>query len=140
MTGVVLLLIRALLAIALYAFLFWAFISIWQDLRQQKATQESQEVPEINLQIQNVDDVQSRVFRGTEITVGRDPACECTLSSDTVSARHARLNFHHNQWWLEDLKSTNGTILNGEIVTTAIVVVPGDEIVCGEVAIVILEG
>ena len=139
MTGVVLLLIRALLAIALYAFLFWALISIWQDLRQQKAAVESQQVPEITLQIHHVDDVQNRVFRGTEITLGRDPACECTLSSDTVSARHARFIYHHNQWWLEDLKSTNGTILNGEIVTTAIVIAPGDQILCGEVTIVILE-
>lgn len=139
MTGVLLLLIRALLAVALYAFLFWALISIWQDLRQQKAAVDSQQLPEIKLQICKDDDLQSRVFRGTEITLGRDPACEFTILSDTVSARHARFAFHHNQWWLEDLKSTNGTLLNNELITTAIVVVPGDQITCGDVAIEILE-
>jgi len=139
MTGVILLLIRATLAVALYAFLCWALIAIWRDLRQQKETIQSEQPPEISLQFQSDDGVHSRVFLGTEITLGRDPACELTLPSDTVSARHARFTHHHGQWWLEDLKSTNGTLINGEILTTAIVVIPGDQIYCGDVKIIILE-
>ena len=139
MTGVVLLLIRAILALTLYAFLGWAIITIWRDLRQQKASIQSQQPPEISLQIQNGDEVLNRVFRGTEITLGRDPTCECTLFSETVSGHHARFAYHHGQWWLEDLKSTNGTFINGEYLTTAIVVIPGDQIQCGDIQIIILE-
>ena len=139
MNGVVLLLIRAILAFTLYAFLGWAIITIWRDLRQQKASIQSQQPPEISLQIQNGDEVLNRVFRGTEITLGRDPTCECTLLSETVSAQHARFAYHHGQWWLEDLKSTNGTFINGEYLTTAIVVIPGDQIQCGDIQIIILE-
>jgi pSer/pThr/pTyr-binding forkhead associated (FHA) protein len=139
MTGVILLLIRTILALMLYVFLGWAFITIWRDLRQQKTTIQNQQLPEISLLIQNGEEVVDQLFRGTEITLGRDPTCECTLISETVSARHARFTFHHGQWWLEDLQSTNGTIINGQPLTTAIVVIPGDQIHCGDIQINILE-
>ena len=139
MTGVIFLLIRAILALTLYAFLGWALITIWRDLRQQKATVENQQPPEISLHIQNGEEVVDQLFQGSEITLGRDPNCECTLMSETVSARHARFTFHHGQWWLEDLQSTNGTIINGQPLTTAIVVIPGDQIQCGDIQISILE-
>jgi hypothetical protein len=32
----------------------------------------------------------------------------------TVSRRHARVGFRDGMWWIEDLKSTNGTWLNGK--------------------------
>ena len=139
MTGMILLLIRAILALTLYAFLGWAFITIWRDLRQQKTTVQNQQLPEINLHIQNGEEVVNQLFQGTEVTLGRDPTCECTLISETVSARHARFTYHHGQWWLEDLNSTNGTIINGQPLTTAIVVIPGDQIHCGDIQINILE-
>lgn len=139
MTGVILLLIRTMLALTLYAFLGWAFLTIWRDLRHQKTTVQNQQPPEISLRIQNGEEVVNSLFRGTEITLGRDPTCECTLISETVSARHARFTYHHGQWWLEDLQSTNGTIINGQLLTTAIVVIPGDQIHCGDIQINILE-
>ena len=139
MTGVLFLLIRTILAVSLYTFLCWALITIWRDLKGQKTSIQSQQPPEIRLQIQNGDEVVSQVFQGEEITLGRDPTCECILPSDAVSAQHARFAYHHAQWWLEDLKSTNGTFINDEILTTAIVVIPGDQIYCGDVKIVILE-
>ena len=43
-------------------------------------------------------------YRNSEITIGRDPACECSLNSGKVSANHARLSFSQNQWWIEDLE------------------------------------
>jgi pSer/pThr/pTyr-binding forkhead associated (FHA) protein len=139
MTGVILLLIRAILALTLYAFLGWAFLTIWRDLRHLKTTIQNQQPPEISLHIQNGEEVVNQLFRGTEVTLGRDPTCECTLISETVSARHARFTYHHGQWWLEDLQSTNGTIINGQLLTTAIVVIPGDQIHCGDIQINILE-
>ena len=139
MTGVILLLIRAILALTLYAFLGWAFITIWRDLRQHKTTVQNQQPPEISMQIKNGEDIVNQLFQGTEITLGRDPSCECALISETVSARHARFTYHHGHWWLEDLQSTNGTIINGQPLTTAIVVIPGDQIRCGDIQISILE-
>jgi pSer/pThr/pTyr-binding forkhead associated (FHA) protein len=48
-----------------------------------------------------------------EATVGRAPGCAIVLSGDYVSAHHARLFEREGRVWVEDLGSTNGTLLNG---------------------------
>ena len=51
-----------------------------------------------------------------EATVGRDPASGFVIegpNSKVVSARHARIFFQDNSWWIEDT-SRNGTILDDE--------------------------
>jgi pSer/pThr/pTyr-binding forkhead associated (FHA) protein len=131
-SGPVLLVLRFLLALGLYAFLAWAFLNLWRDLRQQSALLATRRVPPISLTIASADQPpQVRHFKQPEITIGRDPACECPLDEETVSTRHARLSYHHGQWWLEDLDSTNGTLLNQERLSTPTVVISGDEIGCG---------
>jgi len=77
----------------------------------------------------------SRIFSQAEVTLGRDPGCDVTIEDQAVSAHHARLSFHHGQWWLEDLASTNGTKLNNFKLTTATVLAGGDEIKCGKARI-----
>jgi pSer/pThr/pTyr-binding forkhead associated (FHA) protein len=71
------------------------------------------------------------------VTIGRNPACECQVNNDSVSAYHARLNYHHGHWWLEDLDSTNGTSLNQEKMVLPTVVIAGDEIRCGETRLIV---
>ena len=46
--------------------------------------------------------------------IGRDTHCDLSVMDEALSAHHARITFHHGQWWLEDLNSTNGTFLNRE--------------------------
>ena len=138
MSGPVVLLLRLMLAFSLYAFLILGFITLWRDIKQQGALLVSRRVPPINLRIQRGDSLQQvRNFLLPEITIGRDPQCECPLDNETISARHARLSFHHNQWWLEDLGSTNGTMLNLEKLTTPTVVISEDEFTCGDARIII---
>lgn len=138
MSGPILLVLRFLLALCLYAFLAWAFLNLWRDLRQQSTLLATRRVPPISLTITRDDQpAQVRHFKQPEITMGRDPACECPLKEDTVSARHARLSHHHGQWWLEDLDSTNGTFLNQERLSVPTVVVSGDKIGCGETRLTI---
>lgn len=133
MSGPVLLVLRFLLALCLYAFLAWAFFSLWRDLRQQSTLLAIRRVPPISLTITRGDQpAQVRHFTQPVIMMGRDPACEYPLEEETVSAHHARLSYHHGQWWLEDLDSTNGTFLNRERLSTPTVVISGDEIGCGE--------
>ncbi len=138
MSGPVVLVLRLLLAISLYAFLGWAFFSLWRDIKQQGALLESRRVPPISLTIVRGDPApQRRHFVQPEVTIGRDPACECPVDDVAISARHARLSFHHNQWWLEDLDSTNGTLLNREKLAMPTVVMSDDEFKCGDTRFVI---
>jgi pSer/pThr/pTyr-binding forkhead associated (FHA) protein len=138
MSGPVVLVLRLLLTISLYIFLGWAFISLWRDIKLQSAFLSARRIPPISLTLTRADQVlQIRRFTQPEVTIGRDPACECSLDDDSISARHARLSFHHNQWWLEDLGSTNGTLINQEQLTVPTVVVTGDEFRCGKTLLAI---
>jgi pSer/pThr/pTyr-binding forkhead associated (FHA) protein len=146
---IVLLVVRLLLAAALYAFVGWAFWLIWQDLRQQARQMDAPSLPAVSLlrtdgaKNGTRDPSHEEVFRFTraEVTLGRERGCDCRLADKTVSARHARLAYHHGQWWVEDLGSKNGTYLNQERISQAVVVTEGDELRCGQVVLrVSIEG
>ena len=138
MSGSIVLALRLALALALYAFIGWALTTLWRDLQKQATALASRRTPGISLRVRAGSAAPVlRHFIQAEITIGRDPTCDIFSSDDTVSARHARLTYHHAQWWLEDLGSTNSTRLNGQIVTTATVLTNDDEIACGATTLVV---
>jgi pSer/pThr/pTyr-binding forkhead associated (FHA) protein len=139
MSGIILLGLRILSAIALYAFLGWALFLLWRTLRKDTLEVASRKVLPLSLLIIPPGEEETFVnFTQGEISIGRDPDCECVLAHGTVSARHARLTFHHHQWWVDDLQSTNGTKLNDEPLRIPTVVANGDTIKCGQVDLTVI--
>ncbi len=60
----------------------------------------------------------SFVFReGKNHFIGRDPSSDLLLDDPRVSARHALLQWSGNDWILVDLRSKNGTLVNGSPIT-----------------------
>ena len=53
-------------------------------------------------------------IKGEKTFVGRDPGLGVSVPLEGISRRHARITFDGKNYWIEDLKSTNGTFLNGE--------------------------
>jgi pSer/pThr/pTyr-binding forkhead associated (FHA) protein len=137
MTATLLLLLRLALTAALYAFLGWAIYTLWRELQFQQAALAARLVPPLQLTIQSAEGTRMERYTTPIVSIGRSPQCDCAIDDRTLSAQHARLSYHHNQWWLEDLASTNGTLLHGEPVTTAVVLASGDLINCGKVQIII---
>jgi pSer/pThr/pTyr-binding forkhead associated (FHA) protein len=138
MSGAVILALRLILAAALYIFLGWALFLLWQDIRRQGLSLAGRRIPVLNLTVRHGRATPIvKNFSQPEITLGRDPGCDIPLVDDTVSTRHAQLSYHHNQWWLEDLSSTNGTTLNQTIVTMPTVLTAGDEIQCGDTRLIV---
>jgi pSer/pThr/pTyr-binding forkhead associated (FHA) protein len=133
MSGYVVLGLRILLIVGLYAFLIVALSTIWRDFRQQSQDIYHRRVPAILITPLDNDDSQVLEFAKPEIIVGRDQSSDYLLVDDAVSSRHVRLAYHHNQWWVEDLQSTNGTFLNDDRIYTPTVVISGDELRCGKV-------
>ena len=132
MSAIVVLALRILAALALYSFLGWTLFYLYREIQRQGTALAGRRVPGITLMIKaKGKETNLRHFNQAEITIGRDPGCDIPLTEDTVSARHAHLTYHHNQWWLEDLTSTNGTRLNNNLITTPTVVTSGDDIQCG---------
>ena len=70
-----------------------------------------------------------------EVIIGRPKSIpiHLNLSPDLkVSRPHARLFYHLNCWWVQDLHSKHKTFLNGEIVTEETPLSPGDELQLGD--------
>lgn len=53
----------------------------------------------------------------TSLTIGRNPDSDLPLQSPNVSWSHARIDAQESQQMLVDLKSTNGTFVNGQRIT-----------------------
>lgn len=53
----------------------------------------------------------------SEITIGRNSANDITIDNLAVSDRHARIVRDKTGYYLEDLKSTNGTFVDGRKIT-----------------------
>jgi pSer/pThr/pTyr-binding forkhead associated (FHA) protein/two-component sensor histidine kinase len=63
------------------------------------------------------------IGRSTEALGSRDP---------TVSRRHAELTPSDGRWWIADLASTHGTLVNGERIGGRVPLREGDRIRCGQ--------
>lgn len=132
MIATVVLALRLALAITLFTFLGWAFYTLLQDLRQQGAKLSAQKKLGITFYIRiEAGRESAKHFAQPEIILGRDTNSDLSVMDEAMSAHHARITYHHGQWWLEDLNSTNGTFLNQEKLVTPAVIITGDEFKCG---------
>ena len=72
-----------------------------------------------------------------EYIIGRGAEADIRLDAPLLSRKHARLTVRENDGVIEDLGSSNGTLLDGEPVTRATVLRPGQTIVLGPVTLVL---
>jgi len=71
-------------------------------------------------------------FSEPEITIGRGDGNHVVLAEKNVSKRHARIVVKDGRYILVDLKSTNGTYVNGRRITSPMVIEESDKIYIGE--------
>lgn len=142
-----LLVLRLLAVAALYAFLIIVVYVIWRDLgavgraldQDPNVTSVAADalspagclrvvsVGESSLQTGDVFDL------WTHTTLGRASDNHIVLLDTFVSTYHARLDRRDGEWWLTDLDSRNGTLLNGVPITKSVPLADGDVIGVGHV-------
>ncbi len=134
MSAVIILILRVFAVASLYAFLGFIIFILWKDLKEtDKKTGGSLQTSIIIKDISK-DEIQD--FRDNEIFIGRDALAHIRLQHDeSVSNMHARIFRKEDNWWVEDLQSTNGTFLNEEPIVTPTIIVAGDQITCGKTTI-----
>jgi pSer/pThr/pTyr-binding forkhead associated (FHA) protein len=109
--------LRLLTTIILYTFLGVAFFIIWRDLRQAWSRgspyYQTSHLLRVVASAQNRPPVVGDVLLLQPVTLlGRDPDNTITLNDRSTSSRHARISRDNGTWWLEDLGSRHGTLLN----------------------------
>jgi hypothetical protein len=68
----------------------------------------------VYLEVHGVDTGIIAVELGHEpVTLGRSPDCSVQLPLPNVSRQHAQVVFRNDEYYLEDLDSTNGSYVNG---------------------------
>ena len=70
-------------------------------------------------------------LEGYEVMIGRGTACQIQLRDPKVSRQHARIRFNRGVITIEDLKSSQGTLVNGRRVSSA-ELRDGDELMLGD--------
>ncbi len=131
---VLLLALRILLALLLYAFLAVVLIMLWRDLHQAADGR----VPVrpggrlIVLQTESDTLAAGDSFPLQAVTsIGRSPNNTLPLPDPYASTQHTLLTWREGQWWLEDQGSRNGTRINSARISSPAVVSAGDVIGVG---------
>jgi len=71
-------------------------------------------------------------LKGGKTIIGREQGVDIVLADEQCSRQHCRIISLQGQFMIEDLKSTNGTRVNGAPVTTMLILKSGDQIAIGE--------
>jgi len=75
------------------------------------------------------------IFEKEEVTIGRATGSDIVLPRSNISKRHARLVDKHDKVVIVDLRSTNGTYVNGRRITAPELLTHDDKVYIGDFVI-----
>ena len=128
MSAGLLLALRLLMALALYAFLGVVVSLQIRALRLRSA----EAPPPLHLYVRLPNgSVHQRVFTQADVLVGRSADNHLQLEDPAVSAHHLHFRYRQGRWWVHDLGSRNGAFLNGARLETPAILVEDDTITLG---------
>ena len=131
-----LLLLRILSAALLLGFLLLIVWLIYRDMQTTARLLAQQQRPYGFLRVIACEDdlpvVDTRYPLMPITTIGRSSSNTIVLDNGYVSTEHAIITRRGDQWWLEDMGSRNGTLLNEMPLGEAAVISVGDVIAVGQ--------
>ena len=65
--------------------------------------------------------------------IGRSSECDLTLDQETISRRHTKITVTPTGHQVEDMGSTNGTLVNGRPIVQPVTLKDGDDVQVGDV-------
>ncbi|MCA9052828.1 MAG: SpoIIE family protein phosphatase [Planctomycetaceae bacterium] len=72
---------------------------------------------------------------GERCIMGRHPACQLVLDNPAISRHHAQVLESHGSYYVEDLRSRNGTYLNGKLLEGRTPLQDGDQVRISDVVL-----
>ncbi len=76
-----------------------------------------------------------RLYDRRDVVLGRAPDCDLPVDSARASRRHAEVRRQGDRFWVRDLGSTNGTLVNGARIAGEHPLHPGDRIGIGDILV-----
>jgi hypothetical protein len=132
----ILLLLRIVSSFLLIVLLLSMFVIIWREYSSMSVQVESRRRSYGQLVV--LREIDGRLMLTGETypllpltSLGRSPTNTIPLTDSFASSEHALVAMRNGQWWIEDRKSRNGTLLNDLPVTEAMVITHGDVISIG---------
>lgn len=132
-----LLILRILSALLLLAFLGTIAWFLQRDLATMNEVLREKDEVTGYLDVAHGEDVTRHKLRSV-VSIGRTPSNTIILDNAYTSAQHALITRRDAQWWLEDLNSRNGTLLNDIPVKEPSVITVGDAIAIGDVQLTLV--
>lgn len=139
--SLLILVLRILAVVLLYLFVLGVVAVMWRDWRavsqQVNAVRQTASLPLGRLLVVDgggTDLLPGQAFPLAVATrLGRSASNTVIIDDPFASTEHASLVQRGGRWWVEDLGSRNGTLLNGERLTGPAIVATGDELGIGAV-------
>jgi hypothetical protein len=135
-TELVLLLLRFISGLLLIVLLLTLFLIMWREYRNTSVQVEARRRSYGQLVV--LREIDGRLMMTGEnfpllplTSLGRAPTNTIPINDTFASSEHALVAMRNGQWWIEDRKSRNGTLLNDLPVTESMVITHGDIIGIG---------
>lgn len=136
MSGATLLLVlRLISACALLAFLGGIYYYMHKELELASRTVGDSDTDFGLVKVRFSDERTEKYPLRPITTIGRNVTNSIVINNNYTSASHAMFTRRGSQWWIEDLDSRNGTLLNDIPIADPAIVTPGDVVAIGDVII-----
>lgn len=132
--------LKYVFVIVVYMFIFSVIKLVYLDISDTKRLSKSLDDAYAYLKLINLrKDLKFKVYESygirDEVTIGRNRKSDIYINDPFMSKEHARIFLEEGKYYLEDLKSTNGTLLNGkEIKGKCVKLNENDKITFGQVS------
>lgn len=129
------LIFKIIIIVIVYAIILFALRIMYKDIKSGGSRRPSRKKT-FGLEVVEAGD-NTNLRRGSvipinrETTIGRRDDNSVILREGYVSGHHARIYLRNTDYVMEDLNSTNGTILNGKRIEKKVYIKAGDEIKIG---------
>ena len=138
MFNIISIVFRYLFILLIYLFMFGIIRMIYLDIKgiRRKPSASSTYLKLINRRDELPFRVEESYSIHSSITIGRSNKNDIVIKDPFISKNHARIEKKHNEYYIEDLNSSNGTFINNEQIFNPIRLEHGDTITMGQISFI----
>lgn len=129
---------RYLFILLIYLFMFGIIRMIYLDIKgiRRRSSMGSTYLKLINRRDELPFKVEESYSIPSSVSIGRSNKNDIIIKDPFISKNHAIIEKKHNEYYIEDLNSSNGTFVNNEQIFNPIRLQHGDTITIGQVSFI----